>query len=208
MRNFRPVLEQMSGIYWLCLSTAFVGMWALPSYAASSDPAKSKDAKPAVVSPPRLVCATELEPLVAQLVQDLPSYVNRVAQRSRLRRSSYSPSYLLVAGQAEFEPLLLGPARQTPGRFTSLPADDPRQVFITTLERHYSSGKVVELQQYHWLFLTQTKMGWQLAMMFSQVRATPVGQPPSPPRDTSNGATAQAVRLWLRDCQTKTRRSP
>lgn len=38
-------------------------------------------------------------------------------------------------------------------------------------------------------------------MMFTQTAAYPQQQPPSPPRDSSNGSIAQGIKTWLRDCQ-------
>lgn len=61
--------------------------------------------------------------------------------------------------------------------------------------------KAVEFQEFHWLLLTKTKSGWRLVMMFTQTGAYPKQQPPLPPRDSSNGAIAQGVKAWLRDCQ-------
>jgi hypothetical protein len=49
--------------------------------------------------------------------------------------------------------------------------------------------------------LTQTATGWRLAMMFSRIGSYPAKNPPSPPRDSSNGVVGQAVRAWLRDCR-------
>ncbi len=148
----------------------------------------------------------DVETLTTKLVQDLPSYANRVSQKSRrLNRSVDIYSYVLLAGKQEFAPLSLGP-----GEYTSTPPtlsnEQPQQVFITTLERQYMSGKLVELQQYHWLFLTQTDSGWRLAFMFSRTGTYPSSQPPTPPRESSNGVIAQAVTTWLRDCQAGTLR--
>ena len=146
----------------------------------------------------------DIETLLAGLVKDLPNYTNRVNQKSRrLNRSVDIYSYVLIAGKAEFAPLSLGPGEYLP----TLPvAEQPQQVFITTLERQYTSKKLVQLQQYHWLFLTQTKGGWRLAFMFSRTGTYPNKQPPTPPRESSNGSVAQAVKTWLRDCQAGTLR--
>lgn len=146
----------------------------------------------------------DVETLSTQLVKDLPNYTNRVNQKSRrLTRSIDIYSYVLLAGKPEFAPLSLGPGEYT----STLPSSDqPQQVFITTLERQYTSGKSVELQQYHWLFLTQTTDGWRLAFMFSRTGTYPSSQPPTPPRESSNGSVAQAVKTWLRDCQAGTLR--
>ncbi len=146
----------------------------------------------------------DIATLTTQLVKDLPNYTNRVNQKSRrLTRSIDIYSYVLVAGKAEFAPLSLGPGEYLP----TLPvAEQPQQVFITTLERQYTSGKLVQLQQYHWLFMTQTNSGWRLAFMFSRTGTYPNKQPPTPPRESSNGAISQAVNTWLRDCQAGTLR--
>lgn len=146
----------------------------------------------------------DVETLTTQLLKDLPSYANRASQRARrLNGKSDVYSYVLLAGRPEFAPLTLGPGAYTPPE----PATDPQppqQVFITTLERQYTDGKAVELQQFHWLFLTQTSSGWRLAMMFSRIGTYPGGEPPTPPRDSSDGVIAQGIRTWLRDCRAAT----
>lgn len=143
----------------------------------------------------------DIETLTAQLLKDLPSYANRTSQRVRRRgRTADIYSYVLLAGRPEFAPLTLGPGEYNPAAPASVP-QQPQQVFITTLERQYTAGKPVELQQYHWLFLTQTSRGWQLAIMFSRTGTYPGRRPPTPPRDSSEGVIAQAIRTWLRDCQ-------
>lgn len=141
----------------------------------------------------RAACPTDLEPLVERLIQDLPGYVNRVNNRSRDRFPKLQPAQMIVAGRPEFEPLPLAPNQPIP--------EDPTQVFITTLTRTYYNQKILEMQEYHWLFLTKTPQGWQLALMFSRTGGSPQGKVPSPPRESSRGAVGEAVRLWLRDCQ-------
>ncbi len=145
----------------------------------------------------------DVETLTTQLLKDLPSYANRVSQRARRQNRTDLYSYVLLVGRPEFAPLTLGP-----GEYNSASlVEPPQQVFITTLERQYIEGKPVELQQYHWLFLTQTSSGWRLAMMFSRIGTYPAKQPPTRPRDSSNGVIAQAIRTWLRDCQAGAMRS-
>jgi hypothetical protein len=142
----------------------------------------------------------DVEILTAQLLKDLPSYANRVSQRLRRPNRTFDIyTYVLLAGRPEFAPLTLGPGEYLPSEPAAL--DETTQVFITTLERQYTDGKPVELQEYHWLFLTKTDSGWRLAMMFSRTGTYPSKQPPTRPRDSSNGVIAQAVRTWLRDCQ-------
>lgn len=143
-----------------------------------------------------------LEILTTQLLRDLPSYANRVTQRARnLKRAVDVYSYVLVAGKPEFTPLPLNPSGFSSDKLTT--SEGVEQVFFTTLERQYIKGKAVQLQLFHWLFLTKTTNGWQVVMMFSQTGYYPANKPPTPPRDSTNGVIAQAVNLWLRDCQAR-----
>ena len=164
------------------------------------------------------VCPAEIEPLTALLIRDLPNYTNRVIQRTVAAlpnnrvdgRAPYRPSYVLVAGQLELEPLDLNEYAFT----TSPEAGGPlSQVFFTTLSRQYSGLRVSEVQQYHWLFLAQASDGWRLALMFSAIDdvqsdvqsdvRTDVRtvRSPTPPRESSESSVGQAVQLWLRDCR-------
>lgn len=146
----------------------------------------------------------DIETLTNQLLNDLPSYANRVIQRARSINGKIVDfyNYVIIAGRPEFEPLTLGPGVYKPAD-SVLGSQQPQQVFITTLERQYTAGKAVKLQQYHWLFFTQTSSGWQLAMMFTRTGPYSGEQPPTPPEETSNGDIAQAINEWLRDCQAK-----
>ena len=146
-------------------------------------------------------CPADVETLTSQLIRDLPSYANRVIQRSRrLNRTVDSFSYVLVAGKPEFVPLSLGPGQYSSAASVA-DVEPPKQVFITTLERQYLGGKAIESQHYHWLFLTQTPSGWRLALMFSRIGSSSPGRPPTPPRESSKGVIGQAVTIWLRDCR-------
>ena len=153
-------------------------------------------------------CPSDVETLTSLLLHDLPSYANRVMQRSRRpNRTADSFSYVVVAGRPEFEPLTLGPGQYTPPS-TGADPEPPQQIFFTTLERQYRGGKTSEIQLYHWLFLTQTTDGWRLAMMFSQIGSSAPERPPTPPRESSKGIVGQAVSLWLRDCRAGAIRGP
>lgn len=182
----------MKGIFWLLAS----GFWLLSFLPLTAHPLKS----PVLIAKSANCQKQDLETLITQLLDDLPSYANRASQQARRRHRTVDIySYVLLAGRPEFAPLTLGPGEYIPTVPASLP--QPAQVFITTLERQYTAGKPVELQQYHWLFLTQTGSGWRLAMMFSRTGTYPDQRPPTPPRDSSEGAIAQAIRNWLRDCR-------
>jgi hypothetical protein len=162
---------------------------------------------------PLSACPSRLEDLIPLMLRDLPSYANRVSQRAyRLDPNADIPGSLVLAGQPDYAPLTLNSGEKLPVTETDTP-----QVFFTTLERQYVDGKLIRLQHYHWLFITQTEThGWQLVLLFSAIgtystqRSTvqqastqrPLNsQPPSPPQNQSQGVIARAIRLWLRDCE-------
>ncbi|WP_193197040.1 hypothetical protein [Nostoc sp. MG11] len=176
------------------------GFWFLISSSLVSNPVLAQ--KQNIDSGARPLCSEQnLEILTTQLLRDLPSYANRATQRARrLSRKGDVYSYMLVAGKPEFTPLPLNSEEYNADAPKST-ASGVEQVFFTTLERQYTGNKALELQQFHWLLLTKAKSGWRLVMMFTQTGTYPKQQPPSPPRDSSNGAIAQAVKAWLRDCQ-------
>lgn len=146
-----------------------------------------------------LSCPQEVETLVHLMLSDLAGYANRVMTRSRLsdRLVSYR-TYILLAGKPEFAPLDL----TTPPTSTPTAADPSvQQVFFTTLERQYSSDRVVDVQNYHRLLLVRTESGWRPVMLFTRFGSSQPDQPPLPPQETSNGVIGRAVDLWLRDCR-------
>ena len=141
-------------------------------------------------------CPNDLKALTSLLLQDLPAYGNRVIQRTQdLNQAAGIENYLIVASEAELEPLGL-PRLQ----YDRIDDEDPEQVFFTVLERQYIDGKIVEIETYHWLFLTQTDSGWRTVMLFSRY-GNSKQNPPTPPRETTNGIIGRGVQLWLRDCR-------
>jgi hypothetical protein len=153
-----------------------------------------------LASRPVYTCPIEIETLTDHLLPDLPSYANRVIQRSRrvVDRELYIPLYVIIAGRPEFDPL---PLKITPSQYKPQFPDTTQQVFFTTLERQYTNTRAVKLQNYHWLFLTRTSEGWKLVTLYSQLASLHPTDPPLPPLETSNGSIGQGIRLWLRDCQ-------
>lgn len=142
-------------------------------------------------------CPTDLESLTTLLLKDLPSYANRVIARSKQFDLTVDlNTYVIVAGRPEFEALPLDR-----GQYDPLFKDTSEQVFFTTLERQYDQDRVIEVQNYHWLFLTQTASGWRLFTLFSSLGSPTKENPPLPPKETSDGVIGQAIRLWLRDCR-------
>jgi len=142
-------------------------------------------------------CPADLETLTSVMLEELPNYANRVIHSSQLLESTNS-RFTIIAGQPEFQPLELNQLQYTP----VLP-ENFQQVFFTTLERQYLNGRAVEIQNYHWLFLTQTANGWQMVMIFSRFGYTSQNRPPSPPRETSKSPIGQAVQTFLRDCNSQ-----
>ena len=155
---------------------------------------------------PAATCPDDVETLTALLIRDLPGYTNRVLQRTVAAlpgnetdgREAYRPSYVLVAGRAEFEPIDLESYA-----FTTEPdAGGPlSQVFFTTLSRQYAGLRDRQLEEYHWLFLTQSEDGWRLAFMFSAIDDDLKVGAALPHRENSEGSVGKAVQLWLRDCR-------
>lgn len=151
-------------------------------------------------TPKNFTCPNNLPELTALLLKDLPAYSNRIIQRTQnLNQAAGIQNYIITANKAEFEPLTL-PRLQYDDQDTQN-GQDPEQVFFTVLERQYIQGKIVEIQTYHWLFLTQTNSGWRTVMLFSRLGNVDNNQPPAPPRETSNGIIGRGVQLWLRDCR-------
>lgn len=143
----------------------------------------------------QIACPTEVEPTVQAMLRDLPGYANRIAVRSRLGSIRSSRNSVILAGRPEFAPLPLNSDR---------PIDPTlKQAFITTLEREIVSGKAIDIQQFHWLFLTRDPQGWQLALMFTRIGTPTPNQPITPPTESREGVIGQAVQLWLRDCNVR-----
>ena len=151
-------------------------------------------------------CPQELAQLANLMTENISNYGNRVIQRRSIysRKLDFLPTYIVTVGKPEIEPLSLNQSQYP----TDDISDDVQQIFFTTLERQYfTNQKVLEVQNYHWLILTQTSRGWKLVMAFTRF-----GYPDedklaiSPPRDTTSGIIGQAVKLWLKDCQNGTLR--
>ncbi len=132
-----------------------------------------------------------LEVLVTALMLDLPSYVNREIQRDRQPNEDYLKRNIVIAGRPEFEHL--------PIDYKPFIQKDINQIFLTTLERQYRDSQVVELQQFHWLFLRQNQTQWELVNIFSIEESLLENIQPQP-EDSSNGVFARAIRAWLKRC--------
>ena len=119
-------------------------------------------------------CPDDLKALTALLLKDLPAYSNRVIQRTQDRNQAAGvENYLITASAAELEPLELPRLQYNPTDHK-----EPKQVFFTVFERQYIDRQIVDIQTYHWLFLTQTDSGWRTVMMFSRFGNSAEDRPP------------------------------
>ncbi|MEY3826612.1 MAG: hypothetical protein RLZZ148_1428 [Cyanobacteriota bacterium] len=152
-----------------------------------------------VSAEPLKTCPQDTESLIKLMLDDLPSYSNRVIQRAigDNREIQASNNYVIVAGRPEFTPLPLkvGSQRQ------EVVPNDVEQVFFTTMERQYSNQRVVPLQNFYWLFLTRTTKGWYMVTLYTQLASLYTGDVPLPPQEVSEGIVGTAIKLWLRDCR-------
>jgi hypothetical protein len=158
------------------------------------------DASQKIIS--KSICSQQsLETLTTNLLRDLPNYANRSSQRARrLSRKGDVFSYFIFAGKPDFTPLPLNPYGMSTNPVKSVD-DRIDQVFFTTLERQYTAGKAIELQQFHRLLLTQTNSGWKKVMMFTKTGTYPANNISTPLRESSDGVVGKAVDIWLRDCE-------
>ncbi|QDZ39677.1 hypothetical protein FRE64_06865 [Euhalothece natronophila Z-M001] len=147
-------------------------------------------------------CPQNFESLSEKLLDDLPSYANRVIQRSKSPSRTQSDStYFIVAGKPDLNPLKTDRKGDYTPAFPNAESDDVKQIFFTTLERKYQKTEVHSVQNYHWLFLTESEQGWYLVSLYSRFGLVDEEHPPTPPKETHDGIVGQAIQLWLRDCR-------
>ncbi len=142
-------------------------------------------------------CPANVETLTSLLLRDLPSYANRIIQRRR-KRTDLVYSSVILAGRPEFTPID-NTSREYPPLF---PQAGPTQVFITTLEVQYTGTKSAKIQQFHWLFLVNTRLGWRLSNIYSRTSTSPRTEDTviAPPTESSRTIVGEAIRTWLNDC--------
>jgi hypothetical protein len=141
-------------------------------------------------------CPAKLDSLTNLLVRDLPSYGNRLIQQRRNRTDKLYSS-ILTASVPDLQPIETM-SREYPPQF---PQAAPTQVFISTLERQYTDLQSAQLQQFHWIFLAQTRMGWRLANIYTRTSSFPSANTSiSPPIESSKTVVGEAIRIWLNDC--------
>ncbi len=143
------------------------------------------------------ICPTNLTSLANLLARDLPSYTNRVmARRRKISDKLYSS--ILAVGKPDVTPIAIV-SREYPPQF---PQAAPSQLFISSLERQYTGIKSTELQEFHWLFLAKTSLGWRLVNIYTRTSTgtRTADSPLTPPIESSKSSIGEAVRLWLNDC--------
>ncbi len=166
------------------LPLVIIGSWLMMFLPASSNQSTS-------------TCPNNLEDLTSLLMPQLPSYANRVIQRARKLKRDYDLySYVVLAGKPEFQPLNL-----THQEYTPVFPETSQQLFLTTLERKYIDNRLVETQNYHWIFLTHTSNGWKLVLSFSRFGSSFPNSIPYPIQETTDSVIGETMRLLLRDCE-------
>jgi hypothetical protein len=145
-------------------------------------------------------CPTAFEPMIAQLLKDLPHYANRLTVKSRKLGGPPPGNYVMTISPPDFGTLPL--VKQDSDANPSQPPH--HQVFFTSLERQYSTNRITPLQGFHWSIWAQSGTGWQLVTLRSQLGSGPNGPVPDrilvPPKEADYSPIAEGIRLWLRDC--------
>ena len=145
----------------------------------------------------RSACPQKLADLAPQMLADLPSYTNRVIQRSIINHTQnlMPRNYVIVASNPDLEPLPL-----INRQFKPAFPDTSQQLFFTLLERQYATQRAIELQNHYWAFFDLTDQGWRLILLFSHPSSLDKNEPFFPTQESKDSAIAQAINLWLRDC--------
>lgn len=138
-------------------------------------------------------CLVTADSVLNSLLPALPSYTNRVLQRSPEVGLGEKSSYVISAQGLTQPPFSLETELTKQQNLSS--------VYLMTWERRYRHQTAFSIQRYHWLFLRQTPQGWEVVKLFSQSGPYPGYKLFPEPMDTTKGAMAEAIRLWLRDCQ-------
>ncbi|MFP4133432.1 MAG: hypothetical protein ACLFQP_00830 [Halothece sp.] len=149
-------------------------------------------------------CPSNINTLAENLLEDVPNYANRIIQRTKSpSRSQTNSTYFIIAGNLNSNPLEKEIKGDYTPAFPNSQKDNVEQIFFTTLERKYQATEVHSVQNYHWLFLTETPKGWYMATLYSRFGVIDKNHPPTPPKETSEGILGQAIQIWLRDCRAK-----
>jgi hypothetical protein len=145
----------------------------------------------------RSACPQKLADLAPKMLADLPSYTNRVVQRSIINHTQnlLVRNYVIIASNPELEPLPL-----INRQFIPAFPDTSQQLFFTLLERQYATQRAIELQNHYWAFFDLTDQQWRLILLFSQSSSWDKNEPFGLTQESENSAIAQAINLWLRDC--------
>ncbi len=138
-------------------------------------------------------CIIAVDPIIAPLMQALPSYTNRVLQRSPEVGLGEKSGYIILAQDLTQAPFSIKTELTDKKNISS--------IYLMTWERRYRNQTVFNVKRYHWLFLRHTAQGWEVVKLFSQSGPYPGYKLFPDPMDTTKGAMAEAIRLWLRDYQ-------
>ena len=175
-----------------CLKVSInLGIWGLLGSMVVSQSAIAQE------TPSRPACPEKLADLAPKMLADLPSYTNRVVQRSIINHTQnlIIRNYVIVASNPELEPLPL-----INRQFKPVFPDTSQQLFFTLLERQYATHRAIELQNHYRAFFDLTDQGWRLILLFSHPSSLDKNEPFFPTQESEDSAITQAINLWLRDC--------
>ncbi len=141
-------------------------------------------------------CPEQPDTLANLLVRDLPSYGNRIIQQRR-KRTDKVYSSIEIASRPELQPIEILSREYSP----QFPQAAPTQIFVSTLERQYTGLRSAQLQQFHWLFLAKTRLGWRLVNIYTRTGGFPLANNLiTPPVESSKTIVGEAIGIWLNDC--------
>lgn len=141
------------------------------------------ETKPQITPTIERSCPQKIESLADALAKEIPGYLNRTYSRLKFKTQVHSVSL------PDLNPLPLA-AGSIASAKVSEANSDPQQIFLSVRDRQAGSTETID--RAYWLFMTNTKRGWRLAMVFTRIEQ-------APPEDVSDGAIATSVRAWLRD---------
>lgn len=142
-------------------------------------------------------CPLLLKPLLTEIWEDLPSYINRSIQRQR--QGGDPLHYLIGFSQPDYRPADLAAFSDRHPEFELEPLLSESglyQVFLTSRQRSYQTDRIESFQEFHWLLFQQDdRYQWHLRALFSQDQAGNL-------RSSQEDPIAQGIAQRLEVCWT------
>jgi hypothetical protein len=166
------------------------------SVQTSVQTSKQGDGSEKSLNPFAYACPLLLKPLLNEIWEDFPSYINRSIQRQS--QAGNSLHYLIGLSQPDYRPadltdfndrhpeFKLEPLLNSPGLY---------QVFLTSRQRTYETDQIVDFQEFHWLLFQQDdRYQWHLRAMISQDQQGNLRNNPSDP--IAEGIQQRLAACW------------